>query len=112
MPWSLGGITIHVDEDDSANEPILGEIQVLEATETTLHHAGAKSEQRSLRFYVETEDNLNALEIKAKNDANVTLISDLGSQGSYRIRKLTARRIHAVNQPNPWWRCTAELTKR
>ena len=112
MAWSLGGVAIHVDEDDPTNEPIYGEIQVLEATDTTLHYAGAKSEQRSLRFWVETAARLNDLEIKAKNNADVTLVSDQGAEGNYRIRKLTAKRVHAVNQPNPWWRCTVELTKR
>ena len=110
--WQLAGVTIYVDEDDGTEEPIYGEIQVLEATETTLHRAGAKSESRSLRFHVETENNLNTLKGKATADENVALISDLGAQGDYRIRKLTYRRIHAVNQPNPWWRCTAELTER
>jgi hypothetical protein len=112
MPWSLGGVTIHVDEDSDNNEPVLGEIQVLEATDTTLHYAGAKSENRSLRFWVETEANHNALEAAAKADSNVALVGDLGGQGNYRIRKLTMRRQHAVNQANPWWRGSVELTKR
>ena len=112
MAWSLANVTIHVDEDDGTEEPIYGEIQVLEATDTTLHYAGVKSEGRSLRFHVETQANLNKLKTAATTDANVPLVSDLGAEGDYRIRKLTYRRIHAVNQPNPWWRCTAELMER
>lgn len=112
MAWSLGGVTIHTDEDDAGDEPIYGEIQVLEATDTTLHYAGTKSEGRTLRFHVETAARLATLKAAAKADANVALVSDLGAQGNYRIRKLTHRRLHAVNQANPWWRCTAELTKR
>lgn len=112
MAWSLAGVTIHVDEDSDSNEPVLGEIQVLEATGTTLHYAGAKSENRSLRFWVEGESNHNALEAAAKADSNVALVSDLGAEGNYRIRKLSMRRQHAVNQANPWWKGSAELTKR
>jgi len=61
---------------------------------------------------VETAARLASLKAAAKADANVALVSDLGAQGNYRIRKFTSRRLHAVNQPDPWWRCTAELMKR
>lgn len=112
MPWSLAGVTIHVDEDSDNNEPVLGEIQVLEATDTTLHYAGAKSEARSLRFWVEGEANHDALEVASKANNDVALVGDLGAQGDYRIRKLTMHRQHAVNQANPWWKGSVELTKR
>lgn len=112
MAWTLAGVTIYPDDDDQTNEPIYGEIQVLEATDTTLHYAGAKSEGRSLQFYVETEASRDVLAAAAKADANVALVSDLGAQGNYRLRKFTSRRVHAVNQPNAWYRCTVEATKR
>lgn len=110
--WTLAGIQIYPDDDDQTDEPLYGEIQILEATETTLHYGGAKSEGRSLQFYVETEASRDVLAAAAKADANVPLVSDLGGQGNYRLRKLTSRRVHAVNQPNAWYRCTVELTAR
>lgn len=113
MSWTLNGVTIHVDDDDDDGaEAIYGQIQVLEATTTTLHYAGAKSRVRRLRFWIETEANLNNLRSATEADSSVALVSDQGAEGDYRILKLTSRRRHAVNQPNPWWECTAELMKR
>jgi hypothetical protein len=113
MAWTLAGVTIYVDDDDDDGaEPLYGQIQVLEATTTTLHYAGAKSRVRRLRFWIETEGSLNTLRSATEADANVALVSDLGAEGNYRIMKLTSRRRHAVNQANPWWECNAELMKR
>lgn len=113
MSWTLAGVTIRVDDDDDDGiEAIYGQIQILEATTTTLHYAGAKSPTRTLKFWIETEASLNTLRTATKTDANVALVSDLGAEGNYRILKLTSRRRHAVNQVNPWWECTADLIKR
>jgi len=113
MPWSLAGQTLHVDSDsDDQAEPILGQIQILDATSTTLHYAGAKSYTRTIKFWCETDARWAALLAAAIADSDVALVSDLGAQGNYRILKITGERKHAVNQPNAWFYGTAELMKR
>jgi hypothetical protein len=113
MPWTLAGETIHVDDDsDDDAEPIYGRIQILDATSTTLHYVGARSANRTLKFWCETEARMNTLRAAANADANVALVSDLGAEGNYRIMKFSPARRHAVNKTNPWWYCTAELMKR
>ena len=113
MPWSLAGETIHVDNDtDDQAEPIYGQIQILNATSTTLHHAGAKSYTRSIEFWCETDARWATLLAAANADANVNLTSDLGNQGNYRLLSVKGKRVHAVNRTNAWFRGTAELMKQ
>lgn len=113
MPWSLDAQTIHVDDDTEDDaEPIYGQIQILDATSTTLHWAGAKSAHRSIKFWCETVARWDALKAAANTNANVALVSDLGAEGNYRIMKLSGNRRHAVNRTNAWFYGTAELMKR
>lgn len=113
MAWSLAGQTIHCDSDsDDQAEPIYGQIQILNATSTVLHWAGAKSRTRTIKFWVETDARVSALLTAAETDANVNLTSDQGSQGNYRILSLKPERRHAVNKANPWFYATAELMKQ
>lgn len=113
MAWSLAAETIHVDDDsDDQAEPIYGQIQVLGATTTVLHYAGAKSRTRSISFWCETDARLATLLTASETDANVNLTSGLGSQGDYRILTLKPERRHAVNKANAWFYCTAELMKQ
>ena len=113
MAWSLAAQTIHVDDDTEDDaEPIYGRIQILDATSTTLHYAGARSANRTIKFWCETLARINALRAAANANANVALVSDQGAEGNYRIMKFSPGRRHAVNRTNPWFYCTAELMKR
>lgn len=113
MAWSLAGETIHVDNDsDDDAEPIYGRIQILNASGTTLHFAGSRSANRTLKFWCETDARLSTLRTASNTNADVALVSDLGAQGNYRIIKLSPERRHAVNKANAWFYCTAELMKR
>jgi len=113
MAWSLDGVTIYVDNDtEDKGEPIYGQIQILDATTTTLHYAGAKSRTRTIKFWLETIASWNSLLSAAETDANVALVSDQGAEGNYRIMSLQGERRHAVNKANPWFYGTAELMKR
>jgi len=113
MAWSLAAITIYCDSDtEDKGEPIYGQIQILDATTTTLHYAGAKSRTRTIKFWIETVANWNSLLTAAETDADVALVSDQGAEGNYRIMSLQGERRHAVNRANPWFYGTAELMKR
>ena len=113
MPWSLAGQTVHVDNDSEDDaEPIYGRIQILDATTTTLHYAGARSANRTIKFWCETLARIAALRAAANANANVALVSDQGAEGNYRIMSLQGERRHAVNRTNPWFYGTAELMKR
>lgn len=113
MAWTLATQTIHVDDDtEDGAKPIYGEIQILDATTTTLHYAGARSRTRTVKFWCETVARWNTLLAAAEANANVALVSDLGAEGNYRIMSLSGNRRHAVNKTNPWFYGTAELMKR
>lgn len=111
--WSLGGIGIYVyDDTEDTAEPVYGQIQVLDATTTILHYAGAKSRVRTIKFHVYGEANWNSLLSAAEADSNVALVSDQGSEGNYRILSLKGDRVQAENYDDIWMDGTAELMKR
>jgi len=113
MPWSLAAQTIHVDDDtEDKGEPIYGQIQILDATTTTLHYAGAKSRTRTIKFWCETVARWNALLAASEANSDAALVSDLGGEGNYRIMSLSGNRRHAVNRANAWFYGTAELMRR
>ena len=109
MAWSIDAITIHVDKDSGGREPLYGEHDVLDATSTVLHFFGARSKTRHISGMVQSESSLSSLDTKAKTDADVTLTSDQGSQGTFRITSLQYERRQALGEANTWYYVTLEL---
>jgi len=115
MPWTLAGVTIHPDDSEDAvtYEALYAIQQVLDAIEETIAFYGASSERRSLSFILdedETSGSGKTALVTAKNtDANVTLVSDQGTEGTYRILRLGLVRLQALNHTNPVYKGQVEL---
>lgn len=117
MAWSLGGVVIHVDdENDTESVSALYAIQqVLDDTSETTSYYGAQSERRELDFILDENVNSNTgrttLKAAVLADSNVALVSDQGSQGNYRILELSLTRKQALNKTNPVYTGRAALIK-
>ena len=117
MAWTLGGVTIHVDDqgDRESVASLYALQQVLDATEETISYYGAQSDRRELDFVL--DENLNAntgkstLKTAARANSNCALVSDQGAEGNYRILEIDFVRLQALNKTNPVYRCTASLVK-
>ena|SRR3990167_2384636 len=116
MAWTLHSLTIHPDseQDIQVVEANYAIQEILDATTNTITFFGANSTRRTLDFILdETEaaGGLATLQADVRADANVTLVSDQGSQGTFRILSLRAARVQALNKSSPVYRISAELIK-
>lgn len=109
--WSVGGIPIFVDTDGGFKETIYGEQDILDAIATTLHFFGTKSVGRRMAGHVQGTTNMNNLIGLANVDGNVTILADIGSLGTYRIRKIEWERRQALGDPDAWYYARLELTQ-
>ena len=117
MPWTLGGVTIHVDDegDEESVASLYALQQVLDATVETISYYGAQSDRRNLTFILDETANSNTgkttlkAAVRANSDCNLT--SDQGSQGNYRILEAAFVRRQALNKANPVYLVRASLVK-
>lgn len=113
MAWSLAGVTIHGYDDSGSLESLYSRQNVLDATADTAAFYGAKSVVRGVGFTLIEDTSgsaaLTTLKTALRTDANVTLISDRGNEGSFRILKLSYKRVQALNYTLPVWDCSVEL---
>jgi hypothetical protein len=113
MAWTLASIIIHVDDDSSSLESLYSQQNVLDSIKTTLGYYGAKSVTRTIGFTL-IEDtagagSLTSLKTATTTNADVVLVSDLGSEGNFRITKLSYQRVQALNHTLPVYRCSVDL---
>jgi hypothetical protein len=74
-------------------EPVVGELHVLDSTETTLHNAGSTSEFRTIHFWLEDPtDDLPTLENDFAALTTITLTDWLGDSYNVKIRDLRVTR--------------------
>jgi len=110
MAWTINGVTIHVEEDsDWKWTPRIGEINVLDSTQTLIHHAGRPSYTRTLQFVVFSGYQENILTLPSGQV--VPLVSDLGAQGNVTIKSVSAKRLLDISRNTGVYRCTMEIIK-
>ena len=88
--WSIGAVTIFVDEYSGGQKPVVGELHVLDANNST---------------------KLGTLEGYAEAVTARTLTSDIGSEGSYIVMDVQHKRQQALQYSYPVYRVTVELAE-
>lgn len=117
MGWTLATVVIRPgDEDDQGEINAKYALQsVIDSVSEVISFYAVESERKTLRFVIFENDNggtgLSTLQAAAKTDSNVALVSDLGSQGNWRILNLSWRRKQDFANTLPVWRCEAHLIK-
>ncbi len=110
MAWYLDGTRIYVEEDTGWIPKVrLGELNILDSTQTVIHKIGVGSYTRTLQFVV-----FDAYKVWLLDNALLTtvpLISDQGAEGNVEIKSISADRIQALNYAGPVSRITVELVK-
>jgi len=108
MAWYLGGVRIYVEKDsDWQVDPRLGMIDVLDSSQTIVHHAGRPSYLRSLTFVVFSGYQENILPLAT--GSGIPLVSDQGAQGNVIVKNFKADRILDISRITPVYRVTTEL---
>jgi len=87
---SLNSQTIYIFTDSYwTAEPVLGELHVLDGTETVLHNAGYTSQFREINFWLlDPTDQWSNLEGVFKNGTTVVLVDWEGNSHNVKIRDL------------------------
>ena len=110
MSWTINGVRIYVEDDtDWQWTPRIGEINVLDSSETIVHHAGRPSYTRTLQFVVFSGYHANILTLPS--GTAMPLVSDQGNQGDVIIKSVKAKRLLDISRVTPVYRVTMELLK-
>lgn len=105
MSWYLDGQRIYVEKDSGwAHNPRLGEINVLDSTQTIIHTAGRPSYTRQLTFVVFSGYHDNILPI-----TDGILLSDQGNEGEVIVKSMKGERLMDISRTTAVFRCTVEL---
>jgi hypothetical protein len=97
----LNGVVIGIYRDSYwVGEPVLGELHVLDDTETTLHNAGSTSQFRTIHFWLEDPyDQFPTLESAFKAASTVSFTDWNGTTTNVKIRDLRiTRHIKAIKK--------------
>lgn len=71
--WTLGGIGVYIDSLSRKKDSIWAEIDIIDATTTTLHWFGAKSVHYRVRGHLWGRSNIDTLEGYCNSSATRTL---------------------------------------
>ena len=109
--WSVGAVGIYVDEDSGAQPAVIGEMHVLDATNSTKHHSGSTGNTRRIGgMLADTDGNqLNTLKAYTESDTARTLTSDLGGEGDWLVKNVEWDRVQALNYAYAWYRVSVDL---
>lgn len=112
LKFSATSFTIYVDSISNKNSQIIAEHQILDATYTTMQYMGAKSNVKTIQFYFEdtVAKPLSDLVTYVNDGFLSQYTDDTGASGSYVISEFSYARTQAINQTNPWYRCSATMT--
>ncbi|MFA5572511.1 MAG: hypothetical protein WDA42_05345 [Candidatus Bathyarchaeia archaeon] len=95
--WKIDNIDVYVSGYESEGDVKLSKHTVLNATNSSvLHYFGSGAEEVSLQAIVFTETNRESLESLRNAGTTVTLTSDQGSEGSYKIQSISFSRMESV----------------
>jgi len=110
MAWTLDGQRIYVEKDTGWQlQPRIGEIDVLDSTETLYHYAGKPSPTRTLVFVVLSGYHTNIYPLA--DGTGKALVSDQGAEGSVIIKNIKADRLQDIKRADAVFRVTTELKK-
>lgn len=92
--WNLEGVDIYVTTHNEDADVKMAEIVVLDANNTSnLHFFGTSADKVSIGGKVFTETNKNTLQGYRNANTTVTLTSDQGNEGDFKISKFQTKKF-------------------
>ncbi len=108
--WSLGGVPIFVNSDSYKPDTRLSEHIVLDGVESIIHRFGYGNGVRQIAGHLlDNSDDFVTLESGYHNGTLMTLISDQGTEGTYRIWSLNRKRVQDIRRQKPVFFVEMEL---
>lgn len=107
MAWTLDGHRIFVEKDSGWDHaPRIGEINVLDSSQTIIHTAGRPSYTRDITFVVFSGYHATILPITGG-----ALVSDQGAEGDVIVKSCGAERLQDIKRTAAVFRVTMTLVK-
>lgn len=110
MPWDIDGRKFIVSTDSSEPNANLSQHDVIDSTVTVVHDYGYSSNKRKLQgWFLDNPADYLHLQTSYRTALSVTLTSDQGVEGTYRIMSLKRVRVLDTKRTEPVWRVDVEL---
>ena len=111
--WTLGAVGIYVDSFSRKKDAIWAEIDIIDATTTTLHWYGSRSVNVRLRGHLWTRSNIDTLEGYCDSSTTRTLAGPNSLSWTVAVKSLDATRVpDKTNLTNEFFRVEMELIKQ
>lgn len=92
--WKLGSIDVYVTQHDSKGEVKMAKITPLASNGTSvLHFFGSGSEEVNISGWLFTEANKASIETYRNAGTTITLTSDQGNEGSFKIMDFEVKKF-------------------
>ena len=95
--WTLNSIRIFVQENTSDGSQIIPRLQPLSGG-TVLQFFGYESESKSINAYVVGDTDKDALMALRKTATTYSLVSPMGTLGSYYVKKMSFKQVPNICQ--------------
>lgn len=107
MAWFLDGVRVYVEKDSGwDHDPRIGEINILDSSQTIIHTAGRPSYTRDIVFVVFSGYHASILPITGG-----ALVSDQGAEGDVIVKSCGAERLQDIKRATAVFRVTMALVK-
>lgn len=108
--WTLGAVGIYVDGLERQREGKWAEIDVIDATTTTLHYYGAGSVRYRLRGHLWGSSSISTLEGYIAGGTSRTLTGPNAFSEDFKVKDITSRRRpDKTDVTNELWQVELEL---
>ena len=116
--WSIGAVDLYIDNMDLQQDPVIGEIHVLDALKTTKHHSGSTGLKGTLSGTLVTTDSASGIGTElvtlkgyTTSITSRTITGDQGSLGDFKIKSVQAKRKQALNYDYPIYEVRVEVAE-
>jgi hypothetical protein len=87
--WKIGSVDVYVTGHNESGDIKLAKITPLDSTgSSVLHYFGSGGQEVSVDGWLFSEANKSSLRTYRDNGTTITLTSDQGSEGSYKIQSI------------------------
>ena len=113
--WSIGAVGIYITEHELNQDPVRGEVHVLDALNSTKHYSGSMGKKGFISGILVTTGcngpELTTLQGYAESDTSRTLTGDMGGLGDWKVGSIQAKRKQALNVAHPVYEVRIELSE-
>lgn len=107
--WTMGAVGIYIDGIEVEDNGIWAEIQVIDATSTTLHYYGAESPRWRFRGHLWGTSSVATLRGYKNADTTRTMTGPNAFNKDFKIKQVRSRRIpDKTDVTNEFWEVEIE----